>query len=111
MREKEKSAFKIKLSLEGNRHTDIVLTYRSYFNSPRILPKGYIKGIIPLIERAMDYFKDDIDVISHLSGLELRLKAGKKQGRHHPARWQQLERDVYQERQEGRWYPQGAVQE
>lgn len=88
MREKKKSVFKIKLNLEGNRHTDIVLTYRSYFNSPRIFPKGYIKGIIPLIESAMDYFKDDIDVISHLSGLELRLKAGKKQDRYHPVRWQ-----------------------
>lgn len=88
MREKNEGAFKINLSLEGNKHTDIVLTYCSYFNSPRVLPKGYIKGIIPLIEGAMDYFKDDIDVISHLSGLEFRLESGKRQGRYHPVRWQ-----------------------
>lgn len=84
----EETAFNIKLSSEGKQHTDIVLTYRSYFNSPRIFPKGYIKGIIPLIETAIDYFKEDIDVISHLSGLEFPLETGKKQARYNPARWQ-----------------------
>lgn len=82
------TAFRINLHLERKRFTDIVLTYRSYFNSPLILPKGYIDKSIPLIKSAIDYFKDDIDVISHLSGLEFRIEIEEKESRYNPAKWQ-----------------------
>jgi len=82
------TAFKISLQLERKEFTDIVLTYQSYFNSPRILPKGYIEESIPLIEWAINYFKNDIDVVSHLSGLEFYIETREKEGRYNPAKWQ-----------------------
>lgn len=82
------TVFRINLHLERKKFTDIVLTYRSYFNSPRILPEGYLDKSIPLIKSAIDYFKDDIDVISHLSGLEFRIETEEKETRYNPAKWQ-----------------------
>lgn len=48
------SVFKIGYRLEISDFTDIVLSYQSYFNSPRILPKGYMLPAVEIEARSID---------------------------------------------------------
>lgn len=49
---------------------DIVLTYHKHFKTPRVLPTGYVKKTIPIIQKGINYFAGEVDAICHLCGLE-----------------------------------------